>query len=41
MAILGEDVDIKPKRSARLSADGEIIYDDAPADLRRSKSREN
>jgi hypothetical protein len=41
MALMGEDIDVKPKRSARLSDDGEIVYDDSPADLRHSKSRQN
>jgi hypothetical protein len=41
IAMIGEDIDVKPKRSARLSDDGEIIYDDASTERRRSKSREN
>jgi hypothetical protein len=41
MTLMGEDIDMKPKRSARLSDDGEIVYDNESADLRRSKSREN
>jgi hypothetical protein len=41
MALLGEDIDLKPKRSVRLSDDGEIVYDDSPADVRQSKSQQN